>query len=218
MTLLDLLRLMRERLSLVIALPILFATITAVYSFAFMPNQYTATTSMYILQKSSDKETTATSSDLSASQMLANDFATLAKSARIRTRTAEDLGMTSLAGYTVSVTNSTTTRVIELSVTGENPTAAMTIANQMATELSTTATDVMDLQSINIIDAAQEPTSPSGPRRPLYILVAALVGLFAAVAIVVIADMLDTTFKDAREIEEVLELPVIAEMPRIKAK
>lgn len=197
MTLLELFKLLRNKIGLVITLPVVFALITAVYAFGFMPNQYTATTSMYILAKSAatNGSSASTQSDLTASQMLTNDFATLAKSDKIQTRTANSLGMTNLNGYKVTVTSSTTTRVIELSVTGNSPTAVMTIANQMASELSTTAVDVMDLQSVNVIDDATQPDNPSGPNRPLYILIAALVGLFVAIAIVVIADMTDTTFK-----------------------
>lgn len=219
MTLLELMGLLRKKIGLVIVLPIVFALATAVYCLGFMPDQYTATTSLYILSKSQTSSSSSSmSSDLSASQMLTNDFATLAKSDKIQSRTADDLGMKNLNGYTVKVNSSTTTRVIELSVTGNSPAAVMTIANQMASELTTTAVDVMNLQSVNVIDDATQPTAPSGPNRPLYILVAALAGLFLAIAIVVIADMADTTFKDTKDLEDTLDLPTLATMPKVKVK
>ncbi len=222
MTLLELFGLLKKKLALVVALPLILAVCTAVYSYAFMPDQYTATTSLYILSQSGTNGSTSssntTSSDLSASQMLTNDFATLAKSDKIQNRTANSLGMTNLNGYTIKVTSSTTTRVIELSVTGASPSAVMTIANQMASELSNTAVEVMNLQSVNVIDDAQQPTSPSGPNRPLYILVALLAGLFLAIAIVVIEDMVDTTFKNTNDVEETLDIPVLAAMPKVRGK
>lgn len=49
MTLLELLDLMKKRIKLVIGLPIVCTLLIGVYSFMFMPDMYTATTSMYVL-------------------------------------------------------------------------------------------------------------------------------------------------------------------------
>ena len=51
MTLLELLQLLRKHLRLVIALPLVCALAMGVASFMFLPNTYTATTSMYVLVK-----------------------------------------------------------------------------------------------------------------------------------------------------------------------
>ena len=76
MTLLELLQLLRKRLALVIALPVAFAVVMAAYSFLFVPNVYTATTSMYVLYRGNETGNND-SSMLSASQMIANDVAKL---------------------------------------------------------------------------------------------------------------------------------------------
>lgn len=218
MTLLELFHLLRKHLKLVIILPLACALGTALFSFVAMPDQYTATISMYVLSKSSSSSSSDSVSynDLSASQMLANDFAKLAKSERIISATADDLGMKSLDGYTIKVTSSTTTRVIEVGVTGTDARATMTVANQMGDELSKTAVSIMNVQSVNILDSAQLPTTASGPPRLMYTLVALLVGLFLAIAIVVIADMADTTIKSPQYAERTLDLPVLGRFPFIK--
>ena len=73
MTLLELLQLMRKHLKLVILLPIVCALAMGVYSYAFMANTYTASTSMYVLAKqtSANSDNAANYSNLNASQMLA---------------------------------------------------------------------------------------------------------------------------------------------------
>jgi len=220
MTLLELLDLMRKKKTLVIVMPLVFALVTAVFCWGFMPNQYTATISMYILSGSNTESSTNTSlnSDLSASQMLANDFAEIAKSDRVRTKTAEDLQMSSLNGYSISVKSSTTTRVISVSVTGANPEAVSIIANQVGIELQDIAVSVMALESVNVIDEATPPTTPSGPNRGLYTLVALLVGFLLAIAIVVISDMLNTTFRTPEQAEEMLGIPVLGRMQTVKKK
>ena len=218
MTLLELLQLMRKHLKLVILLPIVGALAMGVYSYAFMANTYTASTSMYVLAKqtSANSDNAANYSNLKASQMLANDVSTLLKSDRIAADTVKNLHLDSLKGYSTKVTSETTSRVITLSVTGSDPDTSAAIANEMASNVSKVAQQVMDVQSVNVIDQAVSPSSPSGPNRSMYIAVALLAGLFIAIAIVVVSDMLNTKVRNADEVEELLGLPVIGRMPAVK--
>lgn len=215
MTLLDLLRLIRHHLKLVIMLPLVCGMAMAVVSFLFIPNMYTSSVSMYVLTKSSDSAS-LNNSDLTASQMLTNDVATLTKGERVMSQTAKDLHMSDLGGYQVDVDNAANTRVITLSVTGEDASATADIANGLAKTTSAVAQEVMDVQSVNAIDRAHAPTAPSGPNRPLYVAVAVLAGLFAAIALVVFADMLNTRARNAEDMEELLGLPVIGRIPAMK--
>ena len=218
MTLLELLQLMRKHLKLVILLPIVCALAMGVYSYAFMANTYTASTSMYVLAKqtSTNSDNAANYSNLNASQMLANDVSTLLKSDRIAADTVKNLHLDSLKGYSTKLTSETTSRVITLSVTGTDPDTSAAIANEMASNVSKVAQQVMDVQSVNVIDQAVSPSSPSGPNRSMYIAVALLAGLFVAIAIVVVSDMLNTKVRNADEVEELLGLPVIGRMPAVK--
>ena len=218
MTLLELLQLMRKHLKLVILLPIVCALAMGVYSYAFMANTDTASTSMYVLAKqtSTNSDNAANYSNLNASQMLANDVSTLLKSDRIAADTVKNLHLDSLKGYSTKVTSETTSRVITLSVTGTDPDTSAAIANEMASNVSKVAQQVMDVQSVNVIDQAVSPSSPSGPNRSMYIAVALLAGLFVAIAIVVVSDMLNTKVRNADEVEELLGLPVIGRMPAVK--
>lgn len=83
MTLLELFQLLKKHLKLVIALPVICAVAMGIVSFTMMDNTYTATTSMYVLAKTDDSSQMSYT-DLSASQMLSNDIATLLDSDRLR--------------------------------------------------------------------------------------------------------------------------------------
>ena len=217
MTLLELFKLLRKHLALVVALPIVLAIATAGFSWGLMQNQYTATVSVYVLTAKDDANSNTTAyNDLTASQLMANDIATLAKSETVQKRTAESLGMASLSGYKISVEAGTTTRVISISVTAGKADAASIVANEIASVLSTVAQDVMGVESVNVVDAAQVPESPSGPPRTMYTAVAFLAGIFLAVAIVVLLDMLNTRVRNPEEAEELLGVPVIGRIPTIK--
>ena len=217
MTLLELLQIIRKHLKLVIALPIVFALVTALVSWTMLSNTYTASVSMYVLANSSDSQSnTSLSTDLSASQMLTNDVSELIQSERVLSQTADQLGMaeSELASYDLEVTSSTTTRLITIAVTGDTPAAA--IANGLANTTNTVAQEIMDIEAVNVIDQAATPDSPSGPPRTMYVAVAFLAGIFVAVAIVVIMDMVNTRIRKPEEIEELLDIPVIGKIPTIK--
>lgn len=217
MTLLELLTLLRKHLKLVVMLPVACMVVMGLASVLMMSDTYTATTDMYVLASSSDGETSsALSSDLSASQMLTNDVATLLQSDRVMGDAADQLGLKNLKGYDITVSSETTTRVITLQVTGHDPQGAANVANALAECVSDVAQQVMNVESVNVIDEAPTPDAPSGPNRVLYVAVAAMAGLFAAVAIVVLMDVVDTRVRSAEDVEELLGLPVIGRIPEMK--
>lgn len=216
MTLLELLALLRKHLKFVIVLPVVCAAAMFFVAYFMMADEYTAVTSMYVLASSEDQGGSALSTDLSASQMITNDVATLLKSNRVVADAAQELGLENLGDFDISVSSETTTRVLSVSVTGENPVVAADIANALATNVSSIAQEVMNVESVNIVDLASVPNSPSGPNRVLYVAVAFMAGLFAAVAIVVLVDMLDTRVRNAEQVEELLGLPVIGRIPQVK--
>lgn len=61
MTLLELFALLKKHLKLVISLPIACALATAVFSWAFLPNTYTSTVSMYVLTRANENTSVLTS-------------------------------------------------------------------------------------------------------------------------------------------------------------
>lgn len=215
MTLLELFKLLRKHLKLVIILPVVMAIATAGVGWGLMANQYTSTVSVYVLS-SSEQSNASQYNELTAGQLMANDVATLANSSIVLERTAQELGMKSLGGFEVSVDSATTTRVIEISVEGDNAEQCAQIANKLAEVLSSVAQSVMGVENVNVIDQAEVPQAPSGPPRAMYTAVAFLAGIFIAVAIVVIIDMVNTRVRTPEEAEELLGVPVIGRIPKIK--
>lgn len=216
MTLLELFQLLRKHIKLLVVLPIVCTVAMAGVSFFMMENTYTASTSMYILARESSVGGSTNYTDLSASQMLANDVATLLQSDVVQDGSAKKLGLKSLNGYKVSVSSETTSRVITLSVTGKDAEGVARVANAIAEEVSEVAQNVQMAQSVNVIDRAGAPTSPSGPNRTLYVAVAFLAGLFAAVAIIVLIDMLNTRVRSSEDAEDLLGISVIGRIPVLK--
>lgn len=216
MTLLELINLMKKQLRLMIFLPVACAVAVGAYAFLGMPDTYLATTSLYVLTEQSDSNSNL-STDLTASQLVANDVTSLLNSSRVQKQVAEELGLKDLSDYDISVESTTTSRIIELGVSGTDPKQAAAIANALAEGTAEVSSEVMGVDAVNIVDPAVAPTAPSGPSRMLYIAVAAMGGLFLAVAIVVVGDMMNTRVRSAEDVEELIDVPVIGRISLVKS-
>lgn len=221
MSLTELSSLLRAHLRLVIAIPLMLALLTASYCWGVMPNMYTAEVSIYALAKTAINDSNGNSvtyNDLSASQLLANDFAELARNDQLQEDTARALGLEDLDDFRISIKSSSTTRVIKVDISAEDPKMAASVANELTAQISKTATRVMDLDAVNVINPARVPTEPSGPSRLKYTILSLPVGFFLIVAALILHDILDTRVHSGSEIEDMLGISVIGHVPVSKER
>ena len=125
-----------------IFLPVACAVAVGAYAFLGMPDTYLATTSLYVLTVQSDSNSNL-STDLTASQLVANDVTSLLNSSRVQKQVAEELGLKDLSDYDISVESTTTSRIIELGVSGTDPKQAAAIANALAEGTAEVSSEVM---------------------------------------------------------------------------
>lgn len=217
MTLIELFGLLRRHLAFVIALPVLAALLA--YGVALLlPDEYTASTTMYVLTQNQRSEGDASElsySDLNMGQLITNDVATLVKSNRVKNHVTQKLSLTSSAKYALDIVNSATTRVITINVTSTDAQLAADVANAIVEEVSNVAVEVMQVQSVNVIDVATAPETPSGPRRRLIGALGAMGGLFVAVAVVVLRDTMNTRVRRPEDIEKLIDAPIVGHFPTL---
>lgn len=215
-TLADFFGMLRKHLRFVIALPLICMIVVGLVAY-FLPDEYTAEATMYVLSRDdSEGSSAATQSDLSAAQMLSNDVATLITSDRVKADVAEELGLSDLDSYDLDVTSSTTSRVITLSVTGTDSQSVADVANAIVSDVSRVASEVMQVESVNVVDQAGVPESPSGPNRLLYTLIGLLVGFFVACIVVVLRESFDRRITSDTDIEQMLGVPVVGHFQELR--
>lgn len=220
-TFVDFISLLRKNIKLVIIVPLLCAIAVAGYCWLSLPDEYSAEVSIYALTKGSNassnvadnSEESVSYSDLQTSQLLANDFVELTKNDKIREDTASALGLDSLSGYSINITSSTSTRVIKVEVTGRDARTAAGIANELTKQLGETAVRVMGIEAVNVVNEAQIPAGPSGPPRALYTLAALAVSLALVIVFITARSMFSTRLRSDKEIEELIDVPVIGRFP-----
>ena len=207
--------LLRKRLVILVAM-VLAVIVSAVYSFGFMEDEYSATTSLYVLNQTNSDN--ITSSDVSVSTNLVNDYREIIMSNRVTDRVEETLGLENLKAFDITVASKNNTRIIEITVVGKDPSLSAAVANELAEAFSQAAVEIMRVDNVSIIDAAQVPVKPSGPNRKSYILAAAAAAFAAMAGLIIVMDILNTSLKTVQDVEEQTGLSVLAQFTQITEK
>jgi capsular polysaccharide biosynthesis protein len=170
---------------------------------------------MYVLSKQ-DKNDSVTYSDLQTGSQLTKDYTELIKSRPVLEQVISilnlDMEVDTLKDR-ISVETPTDTRIISISVEDEDPEMAKQIADTVREAASIQITEIMDLDAVNQIEEGSLPTEPSSPNLKRNTIVGGVAGIVLVVAILVLIYMLDDTIKTAEDVENYLDLNVLASLP-----
>ena len=152
-------------------------------------------------------------------QQRVKSYADIVNSPAVTEAVIEELGLgispRRLAG-TIEATAPLDTVLINVDVTNADPRQAQRIANSVAEQFTTVASDLetpTGQQSspvkVSVVRTADLPQGPVSPRTKLNIALGLLVGLAVGVGGAVLRETLDTSLKGADEIQQALDLPTL---------
>ena len=210
--LLELAKLLLRKRLIILAAMLLAVILATVYTFGFMEDEYTARTSLYVLNQQNSEN--ITSGDMSVSTNLVNDYREIILSNRVTDRVEQDLGLASLKGYEINVTSKNNTRIIEISVVSHDAEMSAAVCSGLANAFSQAVVEIMRVDNVSIIDEATAAEIPSGPPRVKYVVFAAMLAAMGASGIIVVMEMLNTSLKSSEDVEKQTGLPVLAQFAR----
>ena len=195
----------------------LFGAVGFAYSKFVLPEEFTSSTSIYILNRSSgEKESQVSYQELQAGTQLTKDYSQMITSRYVLEKVNKDLQL----GYSyedfkkkVSVTTPTDTRIVTISVTDLDRGMAQTIANEIRIDASEHITNVMAIDAVNVVDEANYPTKKSGPSCSKWAMIAAAIGFILSAGIVILRYILDDSIKTSEDVERYLGLSTLALIP-----
>ena len=177
---------------------------------------YTAKSSMYIVSASTNSVLDL--SDLNLGTSLAKDYVQLVQSRTMMERVIErsdyDLTVAGLKRM-LSVSNDTGTRIIEFKVTSPDPKQAQNLAAAFADEAVLFLPEIMNLAGNppTIIDQAILPTSPGNVNYGKYAAIGLVIALVLVLGFYTIRYLSNDSFDTAEDIEKLLGVPPMAEIP-----
>ncbi|AUD64656.1 hypothetical protein BK011_02805 [Tenericutes bacterium MZ-XQ] len=198
---------------IIIGFTLLFFTGAFVYAYLALDNEYTANASMMVLVSNEEQ---SNEQNFNFSSKLVKTYTELAKSNIVIDQVIDELSLTysqeSLRNK-VSISGVQDTIIIKLSIVTNDPKLSMDIANQMVKVMQEVSSTYEGFDNIEILDEAQLPLQPSGPNRILYVVIGVILGGITGVGIIFIAEMMDKTIKTSKDIEQKLNLRVLATIP-----
>src|SRR5699024_6529683 len=209
----DLFKTIRKRLSLIAIITVVAMTISGMISFLFMTPIYQASTQILVNQEK-DEQSQLSTQDIQANLQLINTYNVIIKSPAVLTEVIENLELDMTVGQlnsNITVNSEQNSQVVNVSVQNADPKLAVDIANMTATVFKEEIVDLMNVDNVNVLAEAEmaEKPSPVKPNPKLNIAIAAVVGLMIGVGIAFLLEYLDTTMKTEEDIEEILQLPVL---------
>ncbi|WP_059106213.1 YveK family protein [Shouchella shacheensis] len=203
---------LKQRWKLLVVIPMVAMAVAAVVSFFVLTPMYERSTQILVNQSGS--EGTFTQQDLRTNVEIINTYSDIINSPAILNEVIEeanlDLNYSELVDM-VSVGNENESQVVTITVENRQPEQAVTIANTIAAIFENDIPEIMSVDNVSILSEAElgENPSPVSPNPVLNMAIAFVVGAMAAVGLSFLLEYLDTTIKTEKDIEHVLELPIL---------
>ena len=200
--------LLKKRWWLIVLLGGLLAGLMGYRTYSSYVPVYQASTTLLMHYKSTGL--TTSSRDFSVGSNVITTFTGMLNSQSVRTQIAEAVGSGSLGSISISAGDGS---LVKLSVTHTNAESAAKVANITAEVLMDMVKKMMSDIDLSVVDEARVPYVTSGMNLNRSIMIGGMIGVVLAIGIILLLEVLDTTFKTAKEVEDELSIPIMGVIP-----
>lgn len=210
----DIYKTLRSRLKLLILLPVVAMAVAAVVSFFVLTPMYQSSAQILVNQTNPNQEAMISQTDIRTNVEMINTYSVIIKTPYILDQVAAELGLdltTSELNNMITISSENESQVMNISVENAEPEQAVLLANTIAQVVEQEVPNLMNIENISILSPASlgENPSPVSPNAMLNMAIAFVVGLMLAVGVAFLLEYLDTTIKTEKDIEEILDMPVL---------
>lgn len=207
---------LKKKIRVIAAVVLVCALAGFLASAVFMTPKYTASTRVYILNRSNDRYA---SSDFVIASYMLNDYQVLITGRNVTEAVVKDLELemepSALAGK-IAVSSPENTRVLQIDYTDPDPKQAARIANAVREEAVKQLQSIMEVDAVKLIYAAEVPKASSSPSVSRNTLIAAVVGLVLSVAFYAVIYIRDDSLRTEEDVEQYLGLSTLGVIPAAK--
>lgn len=203
-----------EKILVIIATGIIVGLAGFLVSKFLITPKYESETKLYVLNRANDSATTL--SDVQLSTQLTKDYQILVTSAPVMNQVIKELGLNMKASelaLTISVDTPSDTRVLQITVTSDDPKRAKDIADKVAQVSSKKICDIMKIEQVNVIEEGSLSEEPAVDTVQKWTLIGLALGIVLSCAVIIIRSMLDDTVKTTEDVEKYFDLSTLAVIP-----
>ena len=199
---------------------IVFIGIAVALNYFVLKPVYKAETQILVNQKYEKGDQYLSSQQIDADLQLINTYNVIIKSPIILSKVINNLRLDSTPEeliQQISVSSTNNSQVVSIQVENLNAAKAVAISNEVAQVFESEIPRLMKVDNINILSIAKldENPTPVKPNKILNIGIAAIMGLLLGIGIAILIETFDTKIKSERDIEEMLNIPIIGSISAI---
>ena len=214
MTLEDIFLTLKKRWLLIVSLVVLFAGVAGWYtSYTYFP-MYTTTTTV-LVNRQDITLGLSSSSDFYIREDLLSTFQGIINSVKLRNEVAQRLETENLGSVSVSSDDSS---IIRIKVTHADPELGAEVANMTAIVFQEMIKEMMYDMDSSILDEAVPSYAPQSMNLSTKVMIGAILGGMVGVGICFLREYLDKTVKSPKEVELILEIPIMGVIPELNVK
>lgn len=221
----ELLYALKDKIKYIVVTVVVFAVMGLIYSKFLVTPMYKSTTT-FVLSKTKDSTSQSenvdeaiTQNDVTLNSKLVSTYSVIIKSKTIAKEVINSLGLNMTTDQfisSVSVTSKDDTELIQITVSNSDPKLSADIANSLAEVFREKVNEIYKIDNLSIIDVAEPTDAPYNVGTVKNILLFSIIGLVLSCGVIFLIVYFDDTIKDEKDIESLLNTPVIASIPKLE--
>ena len=218
----DYIRILGKRIWLIVCIVAMATAAAGVVSYVFLDPVYEASTKLVVNNPNQSGMNQMDLNDLNFNIRLIDTYKEIIKSNAIMDKVAAAYPEFGLTGEQLidkaQVSSVNNTQVMTVKVHDLSYARAAEIVNAISLMFQREIPSILSVDNVSILNEADPTKSPDPvkPNKLLNIAIAFVVSLMAAVGLAFLLEMLDDTVKSEKEVQELLQLPTLAVIHRIK--
>lgn len=203
-----------RRLWLILLCAVVAAGAAYAYVSFFVTPVYSSTATLYIGKEPSNY------TDVNLYETLAKDFEVIIKKRAVLEEVAEklnlDIGASALRS-SMSVSNITDTRILDITVSTPDPVLSKNIADTVCSVASERFVEIVKVDYVSIVDTGSLSTTPSNISIARSMVLAAFAGALICAFVIVVRTLMDDKIKTPDDVEFYLGMSVLGTTPFSKS-
>ena len=199
--LVGLLRYLKRKIMVILGITVLCGVFSFIFSSFWLPQEYVATTRVYVLGRSETNG--VTSADFALSNYLVSDLQVIITGRNVTDVVVDtlelDMSHEELAGK-IRVSAEGNTRVLQISVTDADAYLAAEIANCVRDVASEQIKRILEIDAVNLVYEAKAPDEPTSPNVMKITVLGAAVGLILSTSTVSVRFFMIDSVKRKRNV------------------
>ena len=206
---------LKKKIVWILLTAIVFAGASGLITKFAMTPIYSSTAQLYVVSKGGFSQLT----DLTMGTQLTQDYMVIVKTRPVLEQVINDLKLDmdyKELSEKITVENPTDTRIMQITVSDNDPELSKNITQDLAEVTSKTVAEKMDVKSPTIIENAYKSEQPDSPSLKKNVAIGAILGFILMAAAIVIQYLMNDTILKEDDIEKYLGINTLAQLPLVK--